>query len=55
MMVVRGGRPPSPAALAPKCGPLGLSPNKIGENIRYATKDWKDLRVKYVSIIVIFH
>lgn len=34
------------SALAPKIGPLGLSPKKIGEDIAKATaKDWKGLRV----------
>jgi large subunit ribosomal protein L12e len=31
--------------LAPKIGPLGLSPKKIGEDIAKATKDWKGLRI----------
>lgn len=28
------------AALAPKIGPLGLSPKKVGEDIAKATGDW---------------
>ena len=32
--------------MAPKIGPLGLSPKKIGEDIAKETaKDWKGLRV----------
>ena len=33
------------SALAPKIGPLGLSPKKVGEDIAKGTKDWKGLRV----------
>ncbi len=28
------------SALAPKIGPLGLSPKKVGEDIAKATGDW---------------
>jgi Ribosomal protein L11 len=28
------------SALAPKIGPLGLSPKKVGEDIAKATADW---------------
>lgn len=28
------------STLAPKIGPLGLSPKKVGEDIAKATKDW---------------
>ena len=31
--------------MAPKVGPLGLSPKKIGDDIAKATQDWKGLRV----------
>jgi len=31
--------------LAPKIGPLGLSPKKVGEDIAKATSDWKGLRI----------
>jgi large subunit ribosomal protein L12e len=31
--------------IAPKIGPLGLSPKKVGEDIAKGTKDWKGLRV----------
>lgn len=41
-----GGEVGAASALAPKIGPLGLSPKKIGEDIAKATaKDWKGLRV----------
>ena len=34
------------SSLAPKIGPLGLSPKKIGDDIaKETTKDWKGLRV----------
>jgi len=42
---VRGGKTANPASLAPKVGPLGLSPKKVGEDIAKATTDWKDLRI----------
>ncbi|KAB0394410.1 hypothetical protein J1605_019328 [Eschrichtius robustus] len=32
------------SALAPKIGPLGLSPKAVGDNISKATGDWKGLR-----------
>lgn len=40
-----GGEIGSASALAPKIGPLGLSPKKVGEDIQKATMDWKGLRV----------
>ncbi|XP_061061509.1 large ribosomal subunit protein uL11-like [Eubalaena glacialis] len=33
------------SALAPKIGPLGLSPKKVGDDITKATGDWKGLRI----------
>merc|ERR1712012_918627 len=33
------------SSLAPKVGPLGLSPKKIGEDIMKATGDWKGLKI----------
>merc|ERR1711978_559129 len=33
------------SSLAPKVGPLGLSPKKIGEDIAKATGDWKGLKI----------
>ena len=35
----------SASALAPKLGPLGLSPKKVGEDIQKATMDWKGIKV----------
>eukprot|EP00958_Prasinococcus_capsulatus_P014920 scaffold1575_cov352-Prasinococcus_capsulatus_cf.AAC.8 len=41
-----GGEVPGASSLAPKIGPLGLSPKKIGDDILKATKkDWLGLRV----------
>ncbi|KAF5115350.1 hypothetical protein DV454_002386 [Geotrichum candidum] len=40
-----GGEVGASAALAPKIGPLGLSPKKVGEDIAKATKNYKGIRV----------
>ncbi|KAJ2956772.1 hypothetical protein NQZ79_g7443 [Umbelopsis isabellina] len=40
-----GGEVGASSALAPKIGPLGLSPKKVGEDIAKGTADWKGLRV----------
>jgi large subunit ribosomal protein L12e len=40
-----GGEVASGAALAPKVGPLGLNPKKIGDDIAAATKAYKGLHV----------
>jgi len=42
---VRGGEVPGGSSLAPKIGPLGMSPKKVGDDIQKATKDWKGLSV----------
>ena len=43
---VTGGEVGGASALAPKVGPLGLSPKKIGEDIAKSTAaDWKGMRV----------
>uniref|UniRef100_A0A7S3UH31 60S ribosomal protein L12 n=1 Tax=Picocystis salinarum TaxID=88271 RepID=A0A7S3UH31_9CHLO len=43
---VTGGVVGAASALAPKLGPLGLSPKKIGDDLAKATKkDWAGLRV----------
>eukprot|EP00999_Lentomonas_sp_LEN2_P000965 NODE_1971_length_685_cov_13.338710_g1921_i0.p1 GENE.NODE_1971_length_685_cov_13.338710_g1921_i0~~NODE_1971_length_685_cov_13.338710_g1921_i0.p1 ORF type:complete len:166 (-),score=20.97 NODE_1971_length_685_cov_13.338710_g1921_i0:137-634(-) len=42
---VVGGEVPGGATLAPKCGPLGLAPKKVGEEIVKATQDWKGQKV----------
>lgn len=40
-----GGEVGASSALAPKIGPLGLSPKVVGENIAKNTAEWKGLRV----------
>ncbi|KAB0376940.1 hypothetical protein FD755_011384 [Muntiacus reevesi] len=39
-----GGEVGATSALAPKIGPLGLSPKKVSDDIAKATGDWKGLR-----------
>lgn len=46
-----GGEAGNPSALAPKIGPLGLSPKKIGDDIAKATGAWKGLKVT-VKLVV---
>jgi large subunit ribosomal protein L12e len=41
-----GGEVGASSALAPKIGPLGLSPKKVGEDIAKATGDWVRLDPK---------
>jgi len=48
---VVGGEIAAAAALAPKCGPLGLPPKKVGEDIQKATLSWKGIKI-YVEIMV---
>merc|ERR1739843_12787 len=40
-----GGEIGATSSLAPKVGPLGLSPKKIGEDIAKATQEWKGLKI----------
>merc|ERR1712029_42448 len=40
-----GGEVGATASLAPKIGPLGLSPKKIGDDICKNTQEWKGLRI----------
>eukprot|EP00019_Armaparvus_languidus_P010238 CAMPEP_0168582318 /NCGR_PEP_ID=MMETSP0420-20121227/1914_1 /TAXON_ID=498008 /ORGANISM="Pessonella sp." /LENGTH=163 /DNA_ID=CAMNT_0008616789 /DNA_START=162 /DNA_END=653 /DNA_ORIENTATION=- len=40
-----GGEPPAMSSLAPKLGPLGMSPKKVGDDVQKATKGWKGLKV----------
>merc|ERR1711955_113997 len=42
---VTGGEFGATASLAPKIGPLGLSPKKVGDDIAKNTGDWKGLRI----------
>ena len=48
---VVGGEPAGASSLAPKVGPLGLSPKKIGDDILKNTKDYKGLKVTVKLII----
>ena len=47
-----GGEVGSASSLAPKIGPLGLSPKKVGEDIQKATKDWQGLNVTVKLTVV---
>src|SRR3978361_497253 len=40
-----GGEIGASSSLAPKIGPLGLSPKKVGDDIAKATQDWKGLKI----------
>merc|ERR1712144_50459 len=40
-----GGEVGATSSLAPKIGPLGLSPKKVGDDICKATGDWKGLKI----------
>ncbi|CAG5029915.1 unnamed protein product [Parnassius apollo] len=46
-----GGEIGATSSLAPKIGPLGLSPKKVGDDIAKATGDWKGLKIT-VQLIV---
>merc|ERR1711865_373878 len=48
---VTGGEVGAASSLAPKLGPLGLSPKKIGEDIAKNTLGWKGLRIT-VKLVV---
>jgi large subunit ribosomal protein L12e len=47
-----GGEIAPASSLAPKIGPLGLSPKKVGEDIQKATKEWQGLSVTVKLIVV---
>nr|CCA27939.1 60S ribosomal protein L12 putative [Albugo laibachii Nc14] len=47
-----GGEVAPASTLAPKVGPLGLPPKKIGDDICKATQDWKGLNVTVKLTIV---
>lgn len=49
-----GGEVGATSSLAPKVGPLGLSPKKVGEDICKATTAWKGLKVGNIIIFVSF-
>ena len=40
-----GGEIAAGAVLAPKVGPLGMSPKKIGEDIQKMSSEWKGIRI----------
>lgn len=40
-----GGEVGATSSLAPKIGPLGLSPKKVGDDIAKNTKEWKGLKI----------
>ena len=42
---VAGGEAGASSSLAPKLGPLGLNPKKVGEDIAKATTQWKGLKI----------
>ncbi len=46
-----GGEIAGGSSLAPKIGPLGLSPKKVGEDIQKATMEWKGLRITVRLVI----
>ncbi|GKT48828.1 60S ribosomal protein L12 [Colletotrichum spaethianum] len=46
-LLATGGEVGASSALAPKIGPLGLSPKKVGEDIAKATGDWKEKNIKH--------
>ena len=48
---VVGGEVTSAAVLAPKCGPIGLPPKKVGEDIQKATSKWRGVKI-YIQIEV---
>ena len=47
-----GGEVAPASSLAPKIGPLGLSPKKVGEDIQKGTMDWKGLNVTVKLTVV---
>ena len=49
---VVGGEVTSAAALAPKCGPLGMPPKKVGEDIQKATADWRGIKIEIEMMVV---
>ena len=48
---VVGGEVTSAAVLAPKCGPMGLPPKKVGEDIQKATSKWRGVKI-HIQIAV---
>jgi large subunit ribosomal protein L12e len=50
-MKVVGGEVTSAAALAPKCGPLGMPPKKVGEDIQKATTEWRGIKIQIEMMV----
>merc|ERR1711998_365257 len=46
-----GGEVGAVSSLAPKVGPLGLSPKKIGDDMAKNTKEWAGLRITCKLIV----
>jgi len=46
-----GGEASGVSSLAPKVGPLGLSPKKVSDDIAKATGDWKGLKITCKLIV----
>ncbi|XP_054756763.1 large ribosomal subunit protein uL11-like [Lytechinus pictus] len=46
-----GGEVGATSTLAPKIGPLGLSPKKVGDDIAKATQEWKGLKITVMLTI----
>eukprot|EP00276_Gloeochaete_wittrockiana_P011271 CAMPEP_0184645954 /NCGR_PEP_ID=MMETSP0308-20130426/2584_1 /TAXON_ID=38269 /ORGANISM="Gloeochaete witrockiana, Strain SAG 46.84" /LENGTH=167 /DNA_ID=CAMNT_0027075517 /DNA_START=64 /DNA_END=567 /DNA_ORIENTATION=- len=46
-----GGEVGNSSALAPKLGPLGLNPRKVGDDIAKVTGDWKGLKITVKLVI----
>ncbi|UYV61395.1 RPL12 [Cordylochernes scorpioides] len=51
LLRVVGGEVGATSSLAPKIGPLGLSPKKVGDDIAKGTADWKGLKITVKLII----
>jgi len=51
MIRVVGGESGAMSSLAPKLGPLGLSPKKVGDDIAKGTQEWKGMKVTVKLII----
>ena len=50
-----GGEIAASSSLAPKIGPLGLSPKKVGEDIARTTSAWKGLRITVKVLIFLLY
>lgn len=51
MLKCVGGEVGPASTLAPKIGPLGLSPKKVGDDIKEATKEWRGIKVMVQLVI----